>query len=36
MRDLLKSLSLGTNVSAVLIAVATFAIHPPRRFLRQV
>ena len=26
MRDLLKSLSLGTNVSAVLIAVATFAI----------
>ena len=26
MRDLLKSLSLGTNVSAVLIAIATFAI----------
>ena len=26
MRDLLKSLSLGTNVSAILIAVATFAI----------
>ncbi len=26
MRDLLKSLSLGTNISAVLIAVATFAI----------
>ena len=26
MRDLLKSLSIGTNVSAVLIAVATFAI----------
>ena len=26
MRDLLKSLSLGTNVSAILIAIATFAI----------